>query len=405
MTQVAIIGAGPAGAALALILASRQIRTTLIERRRDFAREFRGEILMPSGISALASIGVTDIADKVPTFTPGNFSFYLNTQRLLTLDLEPDWFAGTPPMAISQPAFLEYLIDKALATGYLHFLRGASVRSLMKDSDRVTGLTYEDDAGEQDLPADLVIGCDGRNSLLRRMLDLGVAAINTPMDIVWFKVPCPDAFNGVRAYAGRGHLLIAYKTWDGNLQIGWIILKGYYKTVKGEGTRHWLQEMERHVTDDLAEHLAANRSALEHPFLLVSESNRVTRWSRPGALVIGDAAHTMSPVGGQGINIALRDSIVAANYLVPLLQGNTIDHNLLDTALIAIETERVREVAPVQQFQAQPPKLVLNSAWWSEPVRSIAGLALANASDGLRARAASRLKPLLFGLTDVKLEV
>jgi len=405
MTQVAIIGAGPAGAALALILASRQIRTTLIERRRDFAREFRGEILMPSGISALASIGVTDIADKVPTFTPGNFSFYLNTQRLLTLDLEPDWFAGTPPMAISQPAFLEYLIDKALDTGYLDFLRGASVRSLMKDSDRVTGLTYEGPAGEQHLPADLVIGCDGRNSLLRRMLDLGVAAINTPMDIVWFKVPCPDAFNGVRAYAGRGHLLIAYKTWDGNLQIGWIILKGYYKTVKGEGTRHWLQEMERHVTDDLAEHLAANRSALEHPFLLVSESNRVTRWSRPGALVIGDAAHTMSPVGGQGINIALRDSIVAANYLVPLLQGNTIDHNLLDTALIAIETERVREVAPVQQFQAQPPKLVLNSAWWSEPVRSIAGLALANASDGLRARAASRLKPLLFGLTDVKLEV
>ena len=402
MSHVAIVGAGPAGATLAFLLASRGIQVSLIERRRDFAREFRGEILLPSGVKALHSIGIHHVLDETPTYVPQDFAFYLNTRKIFQLDIESAWFDGAPPIAISQPAFLESIVGLANETGCLNFLRGASVKSLFHDGERVAGIVCEDESGEHKLNADLVIGCDGRYSMIRRFLGLQATTISTPMDIVWCKISCPAEFKGVRGYAGRGHLLIAYKTWDGNLQLGWVILKGHFKKMKDQGVGRWLQEMQQHVSKDLADHLTVNISNLEKPFLLVSDSDRVDQWSRSGGLVIGDAAHTMSPVGGQGINIALRDSIVTANHLVPLLKGN-ISHPKLDVALTAIEKERLPELIPVQRFQALPPKVVLNSAWWAEPIRRFAGHALARES--VRARAAVRLRPLLFGTAEVDLEI
>ena len=402
MSHVAIVGAGPAGASLAFLLASRGVQVSLIERRRDFAREFRGEILLPSGVKALRSMGIHQVLDETPTYVPQDFALYLNTRKVFQLDIETAWFEGAPPIAISQPAFLESIIGLANETGCLDFLRGISVKSLFHNGERVAGLVYEDESGEHKLDADLVIGCDGRYSMIRRFLKIQATTISTPMDIVWCKIPCPAEFKGARAYLGRGHLLIAYKTWDGNLQLGWVILKGRFKALKDQGVGHWLQEMQRHISTDLADHLSTNISNLEKPFLLVSDSDRVDQWSRSGGLVIGDAAHTMSPVGGQGINIALRDSIVTANHLVPLLLGN-ISHLKLDAALCAIEKERLPELIPVQQFQALPPKVVLNNAWWAEPIRRFAGHALARES--VRAKAAVRLRSMLFGITEVNLEI
>jgi 2-polyprenyl-6-methoxyphenol hydroxylase-like FAD-dependent oxidoreductase len=129
----------------------------------------------------------------------------------------------------------------------------------------------------------------------------------------------------------------------------------------------------------------------------------VERWSAPGLLVIGDAAHTMSPVGGQGINIALRDAIVAANRLVPILSEPELDLARLDAALRAIEEERMREVAVIQRLQAQPPKLVLSRAWWGEPVRRALGALLQR--ERVRARIADRAAAFTSGSTDVRLTV
>ena len=402
MTHVAIVGAGPAGATLAFLLASRGIQVSLIERRRDFAREFRGEVLLPNGVKALHSMGIHHVLEEIPTYVPQDFALYLNARKIFQLDIEPAWFRGAPPVAISQPAFLESIVGLANKTGCLDFRRGVSVKSLIHDGERVAGIVYQDESGQHTLNADLVIGYDGRYSLVRRFLDLPATVISTPMDIVWCKIPCPSEFKGARAYAGRGHLLIVYKTWDGNLQLGWVILKGHFKTLKDQGVEHWLQEMQQHVSIDLADHLAANISNLEKPFLLVSEPDRVDQSSRSGALVIGDAAHTMSPVGGQGINIAFRDCIVTANHLVPLLKSN-IRHHKLDAELDAIERERLPELISAQQFQAQPPRLVLNTTWWAEPIRRFVGLALAHES--VRARAAVRLRPMIFGTTEVDLKI
>ena len=153
------------------------------------------------------------------------------------------------------------------------------------------------------------------------------------------------------------------------LQVGWVILKGTFGDLRGRGIEQWMEEMANHVSPDFADHLRAHRDAVQKPFLLDVVSDCVDCWSTPGALVIGDAAHTMSPVGGQGINVALRDAIVAANHLVPVLSQPAPHDNLIAAALDAIEAERMAEVRPIQALQAQPPKVLLSRAWWGDPVR------------------------------------
>ena len=135
---------------------------------------------------------------------------------------------------------------------------------------------------------------------------------------------------------------MAYRTWDDNLQIGWVILKGNFGDLRKRGLPEWIDKMADHVAEDLAQHLRAHRELVEKPFLLDTVSDCVEQWSQPGVLLIGDAAHTMSPVGGQGVNLALRDAIVAANHLRPLFDAESDPSRLLvDQALKAIEEERM----------------------------------------------------------------
>jgi 2-polyprenyl-6-methoxyphenol hydroxylase-like FAD-dependent oxidoreductase len=401
MSHVVIVGAGPAGASLALLLSSRGVDVTLLERRRDFSREFRGEILMPSGMTALEQMGLGTQLPPVPMHRVQSVDVFMNGARIFGLD--PRSFENTQVNAVSQTALLEMLVDQAGAHNTFRFERGASLQGFLMDSSRVVGVRAKLEEGEVEIRADLVVGADGRNSMVRRVLGLKLRHVSPPMDIVWFKVPCPEELDGARVYLGRGHLLFAYRTWDGTLQLGWVILKGTFGDLRSRGIDQWLDEMTKHVSTDLAEHLLAHRSQIGHPFLLDVVSDCVESWCSPGAVVIGDAAHAMSPVGAQGINIALRDSVVAANHLVPLLDGSAVEPEALDAALKQIEAERMREVGPIQSLQARPPKLILSQSWWGEPTRRIFAKLLS--SERVRSRAGSQISAFPFGITDVKLEV
>lgn len=398
-----IVGAGPAGASLGYLLTRHGIKVTLLERRRDFAREFRGEILMPSGITALEQMGLEAQLATLPSYTQQTIDVYLNRRPLFSESLDTDFPEDFRVMAVSQPALLEMLVGEAGTSSSFHLIRGVSVKELIRDDGRVAGVRIRTDDDEQELKADLVVGADGRNSVVRKQVGLRARQISAPMDIVWCKLPCPHDWRGVRAYAGRGHLLIAYHTWDDTLQLGWVILKGTFGDLRSRGIKQWVEEMANHVSPDFADHLRAHRDAVHKPFLLDAVSDCVDHWSTPGVLVIGDAAHTMSPVGGQGINIALRDAIVAANHLVPVLSQPEPDGNALAGALDAIEAERTPEVRQVQALQAQPPKLLLSRAWWGEPVRRVVGALLSKPA--VRQRAAGRVSIFLHGVTEVQLAV
>lgn len=403
MSNVVIVGAGPAGASLAYLLSSRGVEVTLLERQRDFSREFRGEILLPSGIDAIEQMGVGPQMRTLPSYAQQSLCVYINGQSVLSVTFDSESSKGPRFLAVSQPALLEMLVSESAQFSPFRLVRGAPVKELLVENGRVVGVIAATDIGDEAFRADLVIGADGRSSSVRKHAKLSVGQARPPMDIVWCKLPCPADWKGIRAYAGRGHLLVAYHTWDDTLQLGWVILKGTFGELRGRGIEDWVEEMANHVSPDFAVHLRANRDAVQKPFLLSTSSDCVDAWSGPGVMVIGDAAHTMSPVGGQGINIALRDSIVAANHLVPVLASTVPDPNRMTEALEAIEIERMHEVRLIQKLQALPPKLILSHAWWGEPMRRIAGAVLR--SPMARLRAGKTTSAFLYGVTDVRLEV
>ena len=401
MPKILIVGAGPAGATLAYLLAHRGIDVTLLERQSDFSREFRGEFLVPSGYLALEEMGLNDAMAGVSRQIQESVSLYLNGNHVFTQELDADTFERSPFQAISQPELLETIVSEAGKSPRFHLERGASVKELLFEGERVVGVRARTKAGEERLHADLVVGADGRASIVRKQGGFTDRHVSPPLDVVWWKIPCPDDWIGPSVFMGRGHFMLLYKNWEGKLQIAWIITKGSFRQLKNRSLHDWTEEMANHVSPELASHLRACEGELDKPFLLDAVSDCVESWSIPGALLIGDAAHTMSPVGGQGINIALRDTVVAANHLVPALLSE--DTAILDAALRAIENERAPEVNHIQRLQAFPPKIGFSSSWWSEIVRRL--LAKIVARPGVRLKMASRLSAMPFGVTDVHLEV
>jgi len=358
--NVVIVGAGPAGAALALVLASRGIAATLIERQRDFEREFRGEAMMPSGLAVLDALGVDLGKSAIPHREPTELELFVEGRRVLRLDARAEVFGGRTPLLVSQPALLEHLVGLAGRHAGFRFLRGAAVRELLHEHGRVAGVRVETGAGEERLAAALVVGADGRASVVRRRGGFEAHERGTPLDVVWAKLPWPAGWTevSIRGYVGGGHLLIVLPAPDGLLQVAWVILKGGFGALRSRGIEEWVREMANHASGDLAPHLRANAERITRPFLLDAVTDRVDGWARPGVLLIGDAAHTMSPVGGQGINVALRDAVVAANALVPVLRAGG-DAAALDAAAARVEPERGPEIDRIQRVAAQPPRLVL----------------------------------------------
>jgi 2-polyprenyl-6-methoxyphenol hydroxylase-like FAD-dependent oxidoreductase len=403
MADVVIVGAGPAGAALAYLLARRGIAVTLLERHADFAREFRGEGLMPSGVDAFVQMGLGSALDALPQTRPRVLEFYRGARRLFRIALEPEQIGSFGPRLVSQPAMLEMLVAEAARFPQFRFERGVTARDLLWAGERVVGVRVARRDGESDERGDLVIGTDGRASLLRSRAGLDERRTPQSFDIVWCKVPLPDFLgDGTtgRAYLGRGHAALVFPAPDGRLQIAWIITKGSFGDLRRHGVEGWLSEMAAHVSPDLAAHLLAQRDAITHPFLLDVICDRLERWTVPGLLLLGDAAHPMSPVGAQGINIALRDALVAANHLVPALARNAGAAEL-DDAATRVQAERLPEVEAIQEQQQGPPRFLFVDGWTADLI--VAALTVLVRTGLMRLIAGPFIRRFTRGVTTVRL--
>ena len=357
--RVAIVGAGPAGAALAYLLARRGIEVALVERQSDFAREFRGEGLMPGGVDALRQMGLGAELDALPQSHMQKLEVFLNGRRELVLDIPA--LAGEIPLPrfVSQPALLEMLVAQAAKFPGFELLRGVTVRDLLHVGERVAGVRVDGDEGVREVHADYVIGCDGRASVVRKRAGLERPRESQSFDIVWCKLPLPDFMHGVaRGCVGRGHFVICFESPEGGLQLGWAIDKGTFGDIRRGGIEHWIGELAANVPEDLEAWIRAHAGSVSSPFLLDVVCDHLDVWNAPGVLLIGDAAHPMSPVGAQGLNIALRDALVAANQLGPaLLRGASAAE--IDAAALRVVVERLPEVKQIQALQSRPPRMML----------------------------------------------
>ncbi len=402
-----VVGGGPAGALLAYILASREVPVTLIERHTDFAREFRGEGLSPGGQSMFREAGLWEAFDGLPHTVFEKAELYFKGRRLAAVDLDQE--LELMPRWVSQPAMLEMLVEQASAFPGFAFRRGVRVTGPVLDGDRVVGVELSDHDGDERLDADYVFACDGRYSGLRKAAGLDQPRRPEAFDVVWCKIPLPEFYGnrplGVRGYAGNGHLGLFIPSYDGLLQVGWVIRKGTYKDFRAQGIEYWLEEMARHVSPDLGEHIRRHTGDSIHPFLLDVICDCYDRWSVPGMTLLGDAAHPMSPVGAQGINIALRDAVVAANHFVGPLRGGA-GPAALDGAAAVFLAERLKEVAPIQAAQRRAPRILFSKGPWLDAVMWLArGLLALGILQWLAARADLRRNAFVSGVTEVKLTV
>jgi 2-polyprenyl-6-methoxyphenol hydroxylase-like FAD-dependent oxidoreductase len=398
MTKTIIVGAGPAGATLALLLAKRGISVKLIEASRNFRRVFRGEGLMPSGLNAIEQMGLSSILERIPHRPLAGWEVLIENRSLFRVE-EPIESGGKPCTLVSQPHLLEAIVEEATTYSNFEFIQGAPVQDLLCNEKRVAGVKLNDD---RELFADLVIGADGRNSIIRQKANLTLEQQNQSFNILWFKLPdsqdvaCKNDFYSIVKGTNAFGL---FRGSEGNLQIGWALHEGFsfdWKQID------WSKMLASVSPPWLAVHLQKNADKIDRPILLSVVVGLCPRWYTSGLLLLGDAVHPMSPVRAQGINMALRDVIVAANYLLPLL-SEKVELEAIDRVLPKIQAEREPEIIKMQQLQqeesAQGEKLIRNSLlrWTASSLAPLISKPIKNSW-------LDRQKILRQGITQVNLE-
>jgi 2-polyprenyl-6-methoxyphenol hydroxylase-like FAD-dependent oxidoreductase len=357
MTQVVIVGAGPTGAALALLLVKRGIAVTLVEAAKDAYRVFRGEALMPSGLDAIAQMGLSTMLEGVPHRQIDAWEFVVGDRQLFRVD-EP-MGSNRPCTLVSQPPLLETLISEAQLHPEFKFIPGVPVKDLLYSNDRIAGVKLGDG---REIPAALVIGTDGRNSVVRQRAELELVKQQNSIDVLWFKLAAHPRFVADNVFYsilnGGSGFSVFHGAESGKLHLAWV-LSADDKTDRKH--TDWAETFASLSPAWMAEHFRNCADTIESPMRLSVVVGRCPRWHRPGIILLGDAAHPMSPVRAQGINMAFRDVIVAANHLVPLLKAGANSEDI-DLALSRIQAEREPEIIRAQQLQAQ-------EAWKGEQLR------------------------------------
>ena len=364
-TACCIVGGGPAGAVLALLLARRGVPVALLEARDDFDRAFRGDTVHPSTLEMLDDLGLADPLlardharmRRMTLQSGGTTAVLADFTRLRS---------RFPYIAmIPQVEFLDFIVGEARNHGCFELRLGARVTDLIVEGGAVRGVRYRDGESEQDLRASLTVAADGRASRVRQLAGFVPRRNAATMDVMWLVLPRRGderAADMTGFRIGRGRLVVVLaraREW----QLGYTVLKGSSWAVREAGLDALRAELAA-LLPELADRMDAIRDWQDVHFLSV-ESSRIPTWHRDGLLAIGDAAHVMSPIGGVGINYAIQDAVAAANLLAePLLAGN-----LTDAHLAAVQRRRQLPTRFIQTVQALVQRQLVARALRDAPFR------------------------------------
>lgn len=354
--ECCIVGGGPAGLVLALLMARKGVETVVLEAHRDFDRDFRGDTVHPSTLEVMDRLGLAERLLELPHTKLDHLSFrgpagvftMANLRRLRT---KFPYIALMP-----QSRFLDFLAGEIAKYPCARILLGTNVQELLTDGDRIAGVRFQSETGHGEILARLVVATDGRFSRLRKLVGFQPVASSPPMDVLWFRLPMRAGDTAHEIFRlGGGHMLIVLDR-DDHWQLGYVIMKGSFKALKEAGIERFRRSLAE-LVPELADRVDVLTDWKEITPLSV-ESSRLPRWHRPGLLFLGDAAHVMSPVGGVGINVAIQDAVVAANMLARPLKDGTLS----ESDLARVQKKRMWPTRVIQTLQSAIQERIVRSA-------------------------------------------
>ncbi|MGG7569605.1 FAD-dependent oxidoreductase [Streptomyces sirii] len=322
-TTCCVVGGGPAGMVLGLLLARAGVAVTVLEKHGDFLRDFRGDTVHPSTLALLDELGLSERFARLPQRRVKTVQLPLGRDRALVTVGDIGALRGRFNYIAMVPQWdlLDLLADEARREPSFSVRMSTEATGFLVDRGRVTGVRYRTSDGRTgELRATLTVACDGRGSLARLLPELGLHSFACPMDAWWFRLP-RRAGDPHGLVGGVGDRLLAAMIDRGDYwQCAALIPKGTDAERRAAGLAPFMANFTA-AAPWLADRVRALPSWDEVKLLDV-RLDRLRRWHRPGLLCIGDAAHAMSPVFGIGINLAVEDAVAAARHLVgPLSAG------------------------------------------------------------------------------------
>ncbi|MFI9810502.1 FAD-dependent oxidoreductase [Streptomyces sp. NPDC052301] len=364
-TTCCVVGGGPAGMVLALLLARAGVPVTVLEKHADFLRDFRGDTVHPSTLALLDDLGLAERFARLPQRRVRTVQLPVGTGRSAVTVADLTVLPGPYNYVAMVPQWdlLDLLADEARREPVFELRMSTEATSFLIESGRVTGVRYRTSDGRTgEVRAVLTVACDGRGSLARSRPELGLRRFDCPMDAWWFRLPRHEGDpRGLVGGVGDRFLTAMIDRGD-YWQCAALIPKGADTRRRAAGLDAFLADFTAAVPW-IADRAHALRSWDEVKLLDV-RLDRLRHWHRPGLLCIGDAAHAMSPVFGIGINLAVQDAVAAARYLAePLRRGTVRPRDVrglqrrrrpTTVATQALQrTAHARFIAPV--LQGRPP--------------------------------------------------
>lgn len=363
-----VVGGGPGGAILSLLLARRGISVTLLEMHKDFDREFRGDTIHPSVMEVLDQIGLAEKLHEIPHTKVSGPTLQFANGSITPFHLGRLKTKFPYILLVPQSRFLEFITGEAAKYPSFKLVMHANVNRMVEEGGVVRGVRYVAPDGVHELRAQLTVGADGRFSQTRRLAGFEPIKTSPPMDVLWFRLPKlpgePEISGGAFGGIGRGRIFVLLERND-YWQAGLVFPKGQYQELHARGVGAVRQQISE-IDPRFAKHAEALTDWHQLSLLSV-ESSRCTLWHKPGLLLIGDAAHVMSPVGGVGINYAIQDAVVAANALSgPLKSGKVSDADLAE-----VQRQREWPTRAIQAFQSFLQQRLIAGVLQSQKVSNI----------------------------------